>query len=72
LQLARQSGIPVRESPMAESRLSDITEAFITNTSFEVAPVIQIDNKPVGKGVPGPVTTLLREKFQADLITMKG
>jgi D-alanine transaminase len=71
LRLAHQSGIPIRESPLAENRLSDITEAFITNTSFEVAPVIQIDNKPVGNGIPGPVTTLLREKFHADLITMK-
>lgn len=71
LRLARQSGIPVRESPLAESSLSDITEAFITNTSFEVAPVIQIDNMPVGNGVPGPVTILLREKFQADLLAMK-
>lgn len=72
LRLARQSGIPVRESPVAESRLGDISEAFITNTSFEVAPVIQIDNRTVGNGVPGPVTILLREKFRDDLIAMQG
>lgn len=72
LRLAHQTGIPVIETPMPESRLNEISEAFITNTSFEIAPVIQIGDIVVGTGKPGPVTNLLREKFYKDLATMRG
>ena len=72
LRLARNEGIPVRETAVSESSLKDINEAFITNTSFEIAPVISIDKKPVGNGIPGPLTKLLREKFNAELVKLKG
>jgi D-alanine transaminase len=72
LRLAIQQGIPVRESPLPEIRLNDISEAFITNTSFEIAPVIQIDDKQVADGIPGPVARLLREKFNEEIIKREG
>lgn len=72
LRLARQEGIPLSETPFPESSLNKISEAFITNTSFEIAPVIRIGDNIVGKGLPGPVTTLLRTKFREDLLKMKG
>jgi D-alanine transaminase len=67
LRLAREAGIPVRETALSESRLKEISEAFITNTSFEIAPVIFINQKAVGDGKPGPVTRLLREKFDNEI-----
>lgn len=72
LRLAREAGIPVRETGLPEGRLGEISEAFITNTSFEIAPVISIDQKPVGDGKPGPVTRLLREKFDNEISSLKG
>ena len=33
-----------------------IQEAFITNTSAEVTPVIELGGNTLGDGVPGPVT----------------
>jgi D-alanine transaminase len=72
LRLARQEGIKVSESALPESRLKDITEAFVTNTSFEIAPVISIENRTVGKGIPGPVTKLLKQKFLSEILTLKG
>jgi D-alanine transaminase len=68
LRIARREGIPVDETAVPETRLHEINEAFITNTSFEIAPVISIDNIAVGTGIPGPVTKLLREKFHAELL----
>lgn len=64
LQLARNAGIPVMEIPVEEKDLFNVDEAFITNTSFEVAPVISINNHPVGTGKPGPITLSLRALFQ--------
>jgi D-alanine transaminase len=72
LRLARDGGIPVSQTAVPETRLKEISEAFITNTSFEIAPVISIDKKKVGIGTPGPVTKLLREKFDAEIRALKG
>jgi D-alanine transaminase len=72
LRIARKNGIPVSETAVAESMVFSVNEAFITNTSSEVAPVISINNIPVGEGKPGPVTSLLRNKFREELIAMKG
>lgn len=72
LRLAYDAGIPVSLTAVPEIRLKDVSEVFITNTSLEVTPVISIDNKKVGNGKPGSVTSLLREKFDADLRALKG
>lgn len=72
LRIARESGVPVLEEGVTESMLNEISEAFITNTSSEIAPVISIDGIKVGKGIPGPVTKLLRSKFRDEISRLKG
>jgi D-alanine transaminase len=72
LRIARYNGIAVSETPVPETMLKEVSEAFITNTSFEIAPVIKIENRNVGKGIPGPITKLLREKFLAEILALKG
>ena len=44
-----------------------MTEAFITSSSREVLPVIQIDEQVIGTGQPGPITQTLLEKYRAYL-----
>lgn len=63
IRIAREAGVSVIEIPVAASRLPEVSEAFITNTSFEIAPVISIDGRQIGSGSPGPVTKLLRQEF---------
>jgi D-alanine transaminase len=53
IRIARETGISVFEIAVSASRLNEVSEAFITNTSFEIAPVVTIDRKPVGDGIPG-------------------
>jgi D-alanine transaminase len=69
--LARMTGIAVKEIAVKLKDLSKIDEAFITNTSFEVAPVISINNSPVGEGKPGPVTLKLRTLFRNETMKLK-
>ena len=52
--------VPVRDLP----RLS---EAFITSSSREVMPVIQIDDRSINTGHPGSITQTLLEKYRAYL-----
>lgn len=72
LRIAQESGIQVREEALNDNRLRFAQEAFISNTSAEVMPVIEIGGNTIGKGVPGPVTRLIYEKFKNELIGLKG
>jgi D-alanine transaminase len=62
--LARKHGLPLAERrvPLAELRAAD--EVFLTGTTVEILPVIEVDGRPVGAGQPGPVTQKLRELFR--------
>jgi len=39
------------------------SEVFLTSTAGGVMPVTTLDDKPVGDGTPGPVTTELRNRY---------
>lgn len=67
LELASTLGIPRRVSPVAMTVLGTATEAFLTNTLIEVAPLVAVDGRPVGSGEPGPVTRRLAEAYR-DLV----
>jgi branched-chain amino acid aminotransferase len=41
-------------------------EAFITSTTRNILPVVQVNGAPVGKGQPGPVTQWLGRELAAD------
>jgi D-alanine transaminase len=72
LRIARQNKIPMSETAVEEKMVHKVDEAFITNTSSEVAPVISIDKVPVGDGKPGPVTEMLQKIFREELSAMRG
>ncbi len=72
LRIAQDSGIKIREEAVQENRIRFIQEAFITNTSSEITPVIELGGNSLGNGLPGPVTRLIREKFEAELKAIKG
>lgn len=72
LRIAQQSGIKVREEALHENKLRFAQEAFITNTSSEAIPVIEIGGNTIGEGVPGPVTRLICERFEAEITALKG
>jgi branched-subunit amino acid aminotransferase/4-amino-4-deoxychorismate lyase len=44
-------------------------ESFLTSTTREVVPIVQVDDRTIGTGRPGPVTQALlssyRKKAQA-------
>ncbi len=72
VRIAREAGVPVKEEAIRQDQLPALTEAFVTNTSFEIGPVISIDGMKIGGGMPGPVARLLREKFDAEIRALKG
>lgn len=63
MELARQSGVVVREVPLTKHDVYVADEFFLTGTAAEVIPVVRVDNRAIGDGKPGPLTKDLREKF---------
>jgi D-alanine transaminase len=71
IQIAKHEGINVKEEAVSLKDLQMMDEAFITNTSFEVAPVILINSTLVGNGKPGPLTLRLRNLFRNETMKLK-
>ncbi|MGV7221291.1 MAG: aminotransferase class IV [Nitrospinales bacterium] len=63
IQLARENGFLVEEGQWPAEILQKIDEAFITGTVKRVAPVTQLDGRPVGEGSPGPVVKKLMHLY---------
>ena len=53
--LRADDSIPVEERAVTMDEVWDADEIWISSSSKEVVPVIQLDGKPVGDGKPGPV-----------------
>jgi branched-chain amino acid aminotransferase len=62
LQLAR-GHFNVEERPILFEELAQADEAFVTASSKEIVPVVQIDGLVIGNGKPGPRTTELEQRF---------
>lgn len=69
--ITRQTVIDLAESCLLSSiRYSELLQAdevFITQTSSGILPVVQIEDRQIGQGVPGPITSQLMEKFRENV-----
>ncbi len=61
------SVIPIDYRPLRVSEIDRVAEAFITSSSREVMPVIQIDDHLIGAGQPGSIAQTLLAKYRAEL-----
>ncbi len=64
LEIARELGIPVRLERVPLVLAGGCEEAFLTNSSRHVLPIVRIEHAPVGCGLPGPITARVRERFE--------
>jgi len=65
--LAAEIGIDVDETPIAEDEIPGISELFLTGTTTDVMPVVQLDGRFVGDGKPGELTTKLQRVLAESL-----
>lgn len=64
MEIATKSDFQVIETRLKPFELLEADEAFLTSTTMELMPVVQVDNKKIGSGQPGPVTKFLHSKFR--------
>jgi branched-chain amino acid aminotransferase len=64
-------GVRVEEAPLTDDDLFGADEAFFTSTTKELMPIVQVDERTIGSGRPGPVTARLLEEYRRRAHEMK-
>lgn len=65
LQLCQQLEIPYREEPVPVEALNNAQECFLTNSVWEIVPIVKVDGKSVGNGTLGSITKRLQAVYIA-------
>ncbi|MDA4136281.1 MAG: branched-chain-amino-acid transaminase [Thaumarchaeota archaeon] len=63
LDACKEAGIATREEELTLQDLYTADEAFLTSTSLEIQPLVEVDGREIGKGVEGPVTRRVKKGF---------
>ena len=63
-EIGRNAGIDVRESVLRDADLFEADEAFLTSTTRELVPITTVDDRAIGAGRPGAVTTRLLDAYR--------
>lgn len=63
LSLAAKNNLTVIEEAVKVSQLADVTECFVTNSIYEIIPIVSVDGKEIGDGKRGPLTRQLQELY---------
>jgi len=63
LEIAQEFGMPVNEVNLTRYDLFTADEFFLTGTAAEIIPVVNLDARPIGEGIPGPLTAKFISRF---------
>ncbi len=59
----KELGIPIVERDVGRTELYAADEVFLSGTGFQIAPVTEVDDRPIGTGIIGPVAERLQELY---------
>ncbi len=63
-EIGAAEGIPVREQVLRDDDLFGADECFLSSTTREIVPIVRVDDRVIGPGVPGPLTKALLRTFR--------
>ena len=63
IQLANKNSIALKEGKWPSEELFKAEEIFLSGTVKKIIPVTVLDGRPVGKGIPGPITQKLMRLY---------
>ncbi len=64
LAVARKAKISTHEHVLTRHELYNSQECFLTGTAAEIIPVVKVDGRIIGDGMPGKTTKLLMREFK--------
>jgi len=59
----KELGMPIMLRDVDRTELYAADEVFLTGTGYQIAPVVEIDGRPIGTGEMGPVAARLQELY---------
>ncbi|WP_425451966.1 D-amino-acid transaminase [Bacillus taeanensis] len=71
LKLASELGIEVKEEAFTIHDLKEAEEVFVTSTTQEVMPIIEVNSTAIQKGTPGEITKKIQAAFSAEITLSK-
>ncbi|MEZ6048301.1 MAG: aminotransferase class IV [Planctomycetaceae bacterium] len=63
-EIARDEGIPMRETNLGRYEALTADEIFCSATSFGAVHAASFEGQPIGDGQPGPILTRIREAWK--------
>ena len=63
IRVAREFGLEVQSRRLTRDDIYIADEAFFTGTAAEVTPIRELDNRTIGEGRRGPITTRIQARF---------
>jgi branched-chain amino acid aminotransferase len=63
-ELAAEFGLRISEPELTRYDIYTADECFLTGTAAEIIPVVKLDARLIGDGVPGPVTARFIARFR--------
>ena len=64
VELARANGMPIELRDVSEAEVRAADEMFVTSSSKEEFPIVELDHRKIGDGKPGPVSRRMYELYQ--------
>jgi D-alanine transaminase len=64
VELCRRHGIPCEERPIDADTLAEAEEIWLTSSTREIMPIIELDHRPVANGYPGPIWKRVLRHYQ--------
>jgi len=64
LELAQANDFQLSEEIISLEALQIASEIWITSSTREIIPVVELDSEPIGDGIPGPVFHKMNQLFQ--------
>ena len=64
IEILSSNNLPIIESSIDEHTLVDASEIWITSSTWEIVPVVELDGKFVGSGKPGPLWQQANQLYQ--------
>jgi branched-chain amino acid aminotransferase len=61
----KELSLPLEERAVGRTEVYVADEVFLSGTGVQIEPVISVDGRPIGAGLPGPVTTQLQSVYAA-------
>ena len=67
LEICRNHQIPFEEKTFTTSDLLSADEVYLSSTTAEVTPIVEIDRKKINDGNPGPITVQIQKLLEEEI-----